>query len=416
MGLFKKKKKELYELELSEKHVGLRVVLVIVLFGIGLAGIGFGLFSLLGEEDGWQTIELTEKSVISEDDFALNYNLGAGELSATKEKRLVENAYTELLNETYKLFDIYNSYDGIVNLYHLNRHHNEELKVSGVLYDAIEKVKAAGSRDIYLGSLQSVYRNVFLCTDDINAADSDPARNQEDAEFLKTLSMYASDPEMIDLELLGDDKVKLFVSSEYASFAAENGIEDFIDFSWLANAFIIDRVADGLAAMGYTNGFITSYDGYVRYLNPDVNSYAAEITDRVGNAVYPAATIEYTGTRSLVQLRSYPMNSRAASDFYTYSDGEFASRYIDAKDGRYKSSINDIMAYSDTEKCADIALALSPIFVADELDIDLVDGAKARGINFVWCENRALIYNDANLKIQYLYDLDGITYTSKCAE
>ena len=304
----------------------------------------------------------------------------------------------------------------MVNLYYFNRHHNEEVKVSGILYDAIEKVKEAGSRDIYLGALQSVYRNVFSSTDDINAAQSDPTRNQEDAEFLEKLSSYVSDPEMIDFVLLGDDKVKLLVSSEYASFAAENGIEDFVDFSWLANAFIVDRVADGLTAMGYTNGFLTSYDGYVRYLNPGVNSYAAEIADRVGNAVYPAATVEYVGTKSLVQLHSYPINSRIASDFYTYSDGVFASRYIDAKDGHYKSSINDITAYSDTERCSDIALALSQIFVCDEFDSALLDGAKAQGINFVWCENRAVIYNDKDLKIENLYDLDGITYTSKCVE
>jgi len=66
MSLFKKKK-DIEEIELSEKHVGLRWTLVAVFLAVGLICIAVFLFSLLGEEEGWQTIAPTDKSFMPVD-------------------------------------------------------------------------------------------------------------------------------------------------------------------------------------------------------------------------------------------------------------------------------------------------------------------------------------------------------------
>ena len=96
MALFKKKKNDIQEIELSEKHVGLRFALVIIFLLIGLACIAFFLISLLSEDDGWQTIAPSNTSISTlESEFTLNYNLGSGEISATNEKKALAKSKRE---------------------------------------------------------------------------------------------------------------------------------------------------------------------------------------------------------------------------------------------------------------------------------------------------------------------------------
>ena len=81
------------------------------------------------------------------------------------------------------------------------------------------------------------------------------------------------------------------VSDDYLAFAEKNFISDFIDFSWMKNAFITDYVADVMIDNGYTLGSLTSYDGFTRNLDQtsaiaklNAGSDSSETTDR--NAVY----------------------------------------------------------------------------------------------------------------------------------
>lgn len=415
MGLFKKKK-DVQELELSEKHVGLRFALVIILLGIGLACIAFFLFSLLSEEDGWQSIDIEDKSFMSEGEIVLNYELGKGELSATKEKRAIQGVYGEALKKAYKLFDSYREYEGIANISYLNKHPNEETAVDPELYEAFELMAEFEDRSIYLAPMQAEYRNVFMCTDDVNAAMGDPYFNEEQREYVKKLMTFISDENAVRVELLGDNKIKLCVSEDYSAFATENGIENFLDMAWLTNAFVVDSVADALVARGYTRGYINSYDGYTRYLDAANNRYAINLHNKNGNTVYPAAVAECGNISALVQLRNYPINKSNARDFYAYSNGSFASRYVDVNDGYYKSSQSELLSYSSTESCAQIALTLREIFIADSFDENKIMQAKEKGIYSIWFADHVVYYNNSKLEIKDMYNYEGITYAKKCVE
>jgi hypothetical protein len=168
MGLFKKKKNDIQEIELSEKHVGLRIALVVVFLLIGLACIAFFLISLLSEEDGWQIISPSGIEISTlESEFTLSYNLGSGEASATNEKKMLQSDYGSALERAYKIFDIYATYDDVVNLIYINSHFNETVSVSNLLYDAFATVEQSGSRIVYLGPIYAEYRNVFGSSDDV---------------------------------------------------------------------------------------------------------------------------------------------------------------------------------------------------------------------------------------------------------
>ena len=414
MSLFKKKK-DIQEIELSEKHIGLRWALVAIFLAVGLICIAIFLFSLLGEEEGWQTIAPTDKSFMPTGEITLNYNLGTTEISAAKEKKEVEKIYTDALAKSYKLFDVYRSYDGLVNIYHINQHPNEILTVDRELYKAFELVESENNRSIYLGTVQSEYRNVFACTDDSNASQADPYFNEEAKNNIEELTAFIKDPAAINIELLGENKIRLNVSDEYKALFEEYDEVNYIDFAWLTNAFIIDEVANALLARGYTNGYVSSYEGYVRYLDAENNNYSINLNNRQEKIVYPAGVAQCKNIRSLVQLRNYPINASNAANYYAYSDGTFATRYINS-DGYYISSLNDILAYSGTKNCAQMALELSEIFIKDEIDSERIMQNMNEEIYTIWFADSVIYYNDKDLQINEIYDNNGIKYTKKCVE
>jgi hypothetical protein len=417
MGLFKKKKNDIQEIELSEKHVGLRIALVVVFLLIGLACIAFFLISLLSEEDGWQIISPSGIEISTlESEFTLSYNLGSGEASATNEKKMLQSDYGSALERAYKIFDIYATYDDVVNLKYINSHFNETVSVSNLLYDAFATVEQSGSRIVYLGPIYAEYRNVFGSSDDVNAAISDPTKNEDVAEYVSKVLKFANDPNAVSVELLDNNKLKLNVSEEYLAFIEEYQIDCCIDFSWLANAFIVDHVADLLISKGYTHGNISSYDGYIRYLDKNENSYSIDVFDLNGSTVYSAALAECKNISAMVFWRKYPLNEIDASCYYSYSDGTFVNRYIDAKDGSYKAAIANILSYSKSKSCADIALALADVVIAEELDETQIMQIKDDQIYSVWTYNCVVNYNDKELNISNLYDSNEITYTKKCVE
>lgn len=409
MSLFKKKKEKL-ELEVSEKHVGLRVVLAAGFLVLGLGALSFFLIGLLSEDPGWQTIEPSDKSFMEAGEISLSYNLGQGDLSATEEKRELQKAYSTALGRVYKIFDASRSYENLINVQYINCHPNEVLTVDSDLYAALALLETYGDRSVYLAPIQARYRNLFACTDDVAAASCDPRKDEGVRSFVAELSSFAGDPESIRVELLGKDQIRLTVSETYLAYAAEMELEALLDFSWLMNAFVVDAVADELIAKGYTRGFLSSYDGYTRYLDAADNVYAIRIVDRVGKNVYPAAEAVCKDVSSLVQLRDYPLNSLAASDYYGYADGSYASRYV-GSDGLYRAALSDLTVYSASKCCAEVALTLAPIFIADELDETSASSAADAGIFAVWCRDYVIHYTAAELPFSNLYSDDAVRYS-----
>ena len=145
--------------------------------------------------------------------------------------------------------------------------------------------------------------------DDVQLADFDPRLSPEVAREYREYAAFASDPQAVRVELLGEGRVRLFVSREYLEFARREGVECFIDFEWMRNAFIIDYLARELAAQGYTSGVLVSYDGFVRCLDGSGEGYSLSVYDRSGEDVRAVALMGYQGPMSIAALRDYPVNA-----------------------------------------------------------------------------------------------------------
>ena len=404
-------------IELSWENYKVRLIAAAVFLAVGVWLLARTAAGFLGTEPGWQTIEAnsgTEASSASS--FTLLYELGSGELSATAEKRALTETYTEAAAAAYRLFSAGEGFEGVTNVYDLNRHPNEVLTVDGALYEAFALLERYGDRSVYLGPVYEIYNGLFSCGEDWQTVDFDPYVNPDIAAFCAEAAAYARDPESVRVELLGDGQVRLHVSEEYLAFAGNSETSRFVDFYWLTNAFIADYLAQALSGQGYTHGALASYDGFIRNLDSREGTYALDLYDREGAVVYPAAVMRYQGPKSIVYLRGYPAGSQDNWRFYQMDSGEIRTAYVDAADGLSKSAADDLICCSGTAGCAETLLRVIPVYVADTLRGSELSALAADGVCAVWPEDQVLYYTDPTLVLTDLYSGGAVRYAARLVE
>lgn len=400
-------------IELSDEHVSRRLILAAALLLLGVGLLAYSFVHFLNPESGSGWVEITADSdggPSSAEDFILLYLPGGGDASATAERKAVTAVYSGLVQRGFRLFHATQPFEGMVNVYNLNRRPNETVEVDPGLYAAFEAVADSGSRALYLGPVYSRYSGVFNCQDDGELADFDPRLSEAVAAEYRELCAWANDPAAVNLELLGENRVCLRVSEEYLTYAQGEGIEDFIDFSWMTNAFIADFIADALAEQGYTHGSLTSCDGFCR--NLDSAGYTLPLYSRQGDGVYAAAELRYAGPRALVVLRDYPMSERDAARFYTLKSGERRTPYVDPADGLSRNALPELVGWSASRSCAETLLALLPAYVAERFDAGAPARLKDQGIECAWWEGFTLRCTDSEAVFENFYSRDGVTFSA----
>ena len=405
--------KPVQKIELSEKGVTKRAILAVALLAFGLVLIGYSVYNWLSRDTGWTRIEPTKITAESAaTDLNLLYELGVSDMASTAEYKAVSALYTELCANAFRIFHADYGYDGVHNPYYINRNIGREIDVYPALYRAFEQIEQSGNRFLFAAPFYTEYRNMFTGTQDYLAAELDPYKNEDVAEYFAQLSVFTSSEEHVDLELLGDNKVKLVVSDEFKAFADENGIDTFIDFFWAKNAFIVDYIADSLIAEGYVFGSLTSVDGFMRTFDTRDASFTYELIGRVGENAYKAGKLEYKGKNSIVFLRSFKLYDTDMI-YYRYEDGTERHAYVDVNDGLCKNALDTLTAYSADLSCGEVLLSVMPVYLADELDGDSLAELADNGIYSLWFEDLSLCYNEENAVIKDLYDDGKMKFAAK---
>lgn len=407
---------ESINIELSEKNQKTRVILFVLLLAFGLTMIGRGLFEMLTQDSGWRMVEpnKTEEYNCSED-FVFMYNIGASGVSATQEYKNIVSIYSDATVKAFQIFTSDCEYEDVNNVYYINQHPNEEIEVDDALYEAFSLIQEYENRNIYLAPIYVQYDDMFFCDDDLQIVDYDPFTNEEVAAYYQEVAGYAANAEMIDIQLLGDNKVKLYISDEYMKYAEENYITTFIDFFWMKNAFIADYLADIMISKGYTLGTISSYDGFVRNLDDSGERYSFNIFDKIPgkNAVNNAAVMQYSGANSIVYLRNYMLYDMDTDYYYQLKNGELRTSYIDITDGKCRNSIDSFVAYAYDKSCAEVLMQIIPLYISEEFSEDTVLGLKDAGVYSIYCKDHMIIYNDSKIELSDLYSNETITYQTE---
>ena len=385
-------------IELSEKNTTLRWIAVIALLIIGAVGITTGIMSLLNKETGWQRVQVVPQERSCSENFILQYNFSGSGAEATAVNSKLQAAYGDACVKAYQVFTPDEAISGMQNLYYVNRNPNKTIAVDPLLYAAFEKMD--GTPWLYLGPAYAHYNNVILNADEAVVDDLDPEVSDEANAYVGKIAAFAGDREAVSLELLGNNQVILHVSEEYLAFAAEEEIENFIDFGYLTNAFIIDYLAETLIAEDLTEGYIVSADGYTRNLD-SAHTFSFNIFDRVENLVFPAAVMDYRGPISMVFLKDYPT---ANSDVnYRGREDRFLHLFVDPVDGICRTSVENLVSYSYDMDCADVALAMLPSFVGSNFSVP-------EGVFSVWCEEDLICYNDETVSFGQVLESEEMSY------
>ena len=406
--------KPVQKITLSEKHSKARFILAAVLAAVGVIALTYAFISYLSADSGWTEIKANASSDMANcsEDFIFQYYLGSDGIDATAENKLLVKLYTEATQKAYQLFHSNQIFPGVNNIYYINCHPNEVIEVDEVLYQAFSLLERYDNRGIYLAPVYAEYFNLFYCNDDSETINYDPYQNPEVQSYFSELTTFAQNPQEIEIQLLGENKIKLYVSDSYMAYAKETGFTGFIDFFWMKNAFIIDYIADVMLENNYTKGNISSYDGFVRNLDKSGNNYSFTVFNREEQTIYPAGIMQYDKGVSIVYARNYPMNSKDSQHYYELQNGEIRTSYIDISDGFCKSAVNNLILYSYEESCAEVLMQMIPVYISDSFSKERVSGLRTEGIYAVYCEDRKIVYNDDSLTLADLYDKDGVQYIS----
>lgn len=401
--------KPVEKIQLSDQKTKLRLALVILLVLVAAGAFVYGVMSGLGKDSGWTTIEVNSSAGLNcGNEFVFQYYLGASGLSATAESKQISALYTDAMVKAYQLFTNDGESGNLHNVYYINRHPNEEIEVDALLYRAFETCEAYGNRNLYLAPVYEQYDSLFYCNEDWETESFDPLQNEELAVSFEELSAFARDAGQVEVQLLGDNRIRLYVSADFLKYAEETYISSFIDFYWMKNAFIADFIADVMLENGYTRGSISSYDGFIRNLDDSGTGYSFNLYDRVGQNVYPAAVMQYNGSVSIVYLRDYRMNSLDFQHYYEFADGRIRTAYLDVADGLSKAAVPNLVSYSESESCANLLMQMIPAYITDSFNRENLPAYS------VFCEDGVVYHNDPDLKLTDLYEDDRISYKSSC--
>lgn len=375
MNRYAKEKREYHpkpirRIELDDANPVKKLIGVAIALCVAVAALGFAINGLLSVDPGLMEIEYAGAEKSCAEDFTLLYEVGTSGVSATAEKKAVSLLYTQLCEEAYDAMSLYDEPAGMPNLRYLNTHPNETVTVSDFLYESLAAMTADGSRRLYLAPVSAEYESLFSAADETARAELDPEESPETQEYFALLLPMIASSEHISLEFLGENRVKLHISEEYLALAREYELEQFVGFGYLRNAFIADFMAESFLAKGYPKAVILSADGCARCLLESAEGYVTQLYTVKGNACVPCDELRYA-SGAAVCFYACPI---ADEPGYALCPGGMRTRYV-TLDGKSRTSVESIAAQSETLSCAELALALSESFAADEFTMPSVSAA-----------------------------------------
>ena len=381
-------------IELSESHTGLRLALALLALLVGAATIAFSVRGVFSRSSGWNEITVETSEMNCAGDFSFIYELGTGEESASREYKRLARLYSDLTVKAYQQFSMTDNIDGVHNLHYINAHPNEDISVDPMLMRALRLMAGKGGNLLYLAPVYEDCRSLLSCDTPEEAAALDPRQDEEEAAFISDVIDFLNGG-AVSLSFPTENTVRLNVTEDYLSFAADSEITQFLDFGVAANAVIADSIADGLVESGYSFGYLRSCDGFCRSLGAET-SLEVSVPRRQNAAVQIAGRAALSGMQSLVVLRDFPVSSGEYS-YFDMGDGQYRTAYIDPTDGLCKAATDYMMSWSEEYSCTELFLQVLPIFAADTLDAQSIRILSDSGIHSFWGEGNSVICNSPDL-------------------
>ena len=399
--------KPVKNIEISDKHIPLRIAILIIAIVVGVGAIGYGVFSALTMPKGWRNIVVSTSDTNCGAEFTFSYDLGGDGNDPTAQYRVLTSVYSDACVSAYKLFNEAETFENVVNVKYINEHPNTRIKVDEKLYNALYTM-AYGGRLLYLAPYYGYYSQMFFSNYDVEAGYFDPTTNAELKDLYERIFPFVSSATHVILQFYdGTNEIMLHVSDEYAAFAEQNDIDAFIGFGWTKNAFVADYLAETIISSGYTYGYIACKDGFFRGLGDrDYNLRLYTMKDKV---VYIACSAQLKGKCASVQMRAFPLTS-PDYNYYVFDSGRVVTPYI-AADGTSKASCDCLVAYSENVGCGKLAVNIADSYIADAVDETALNALKNDRIYSVYQSAEIVSKNDPSLSLTDVIATGTLTVT-----
>ena len=324
------------KIEVSDKHVGLRIALTAMALVIAVVAFSLAIVNMGKKSPGYQLIEAkTDKE-------ALTYNNAVSfrywfDGTSNEIKRGINGLaleYTPILSAAYKQLDSQNSYTGQVSIGMINENKGSVVNVSPELYavlkDAYAKTLEGRGYNMFAGALFAEWKSIQILDD---PTEFDPVNNELMASRLHEIAAAVNDLSNFNLEFLDDSTCALRFStaSGYDQFCREYEITAYaLDLNNLKDAYMLSMLGKDLTDAGYSLGHLTTPEGLALNMSPrGTLTFDMHTWEYDKDSVY--ASVELDGVFSAATFTAYSMGSD-----YGYSlDNHYRHLYFDVRTGDF---------------------------------------------------------------------------------
>ena len=311
-------------IEISTKHLPLRIIGFVLAFVIAIGAFAFGVKKLSGNEAGYAavTARADGDAPMYAVHFRLTYNFSGNSRAIRLLKNEISDAYSDALGHLYKLTDAENDYPGYEgNLADLNKRLNREVtlprELFDILCDALERTERGEGYSIYAAPLYAEWESIAYSSD---AEEFDPLINADERERLRAIADACADPDNRSLEIVDAENcvVRLNAAQSYLEFLEEYELpRTLLDLNVMRDAYLLRGVAAAMEQRGFADGFLSTTGGLTASLSGHTDGEYV-IYNYVNNAAQFAASVPVIPSAASAAFTAFPVGEEAAG-FYQIS-------------------------------------------------------------------------------------------------
>jgi hypothetical protein len=313
----------------NQHKIGLVFFLVAVAAAVFF--ITHGVVSLGNKDPGYYAIDVLPDAQVTAYDSGVHFTLYAEGSSDAIKRTLNEAgvAYSRSLERFYKLLDAENEYEGYINLATLNAHPGETMQVSDelffVLTDALEKTEQNQGYSLFDGALYAEWRMLRYLED---PSAFDPLNDPEMGERLALIAEATRRGAPCALRIIDAEQriISFDIPADYSAFLANMEITaPPLHLNLLHDAYLVQLVADEMAAQGFDDGYLYTDSGLSLMLNRDDRMYTLygcidETVIKAGDVIAPPRTV-------FCQMTAFPLSENNYGYYTIEANGRTQYRH-----------------------------------------------------------------------------------------
>ena len=370
------KERQKTEIPVHGRRMGIRIAAFVVVLGVAIAFISLGIAGFFTGSTGIQEITVNsdkEQGLRYGKGYHLFYNITGSQFETNGKIRAIRGVYTEVMKDSYRLFDEYNDYDDLTSIHYLSTHPDTDVTVDSRLYSALREIYEDESSRPFL--FQSPYREVWdtlMVGPNEGLSIYDPSVYKPNADYLDSYASILNGDDPFTLTFKDNNVVVFHRPSTYSAWAIAyeyNGPS--LSLGLLKDAYRISMAGQKLLNEGLSEGVMMSEEGSSLSLG-GLTSVAENVYAYEAAKGYVAGVLTFGGTTSVANLHLVPVGSTHDPYAYTLKSGENQLRrnlLIDPTSGYPYSGLTSLRLEGNTLEIAKVKVAALKM-LASASDVD----------------------------------------------